>query len=61
MVTRGKNHTFLGMNISITEDKNVEIEMKEKFLEAIEEFGENIGEKVTTPVSSHLFIFKEQS
>ena len=28
VVTRGKNHTFLGMHLNITADKKVEIEMK---------------------------------
>ena len=40
MVKRGKKHEFLGMNKNITEDKNVEIKMKEQLLEAIEAFGE---------------------
>ena len=44
------------MNINITEDKKVEINMKYQFSEAIEEFEENIDKKVTTPVSSELFI-----
>ena len=35
--------------------------MKEKLLEAIEAFGENIDEKVTTPASSHLFMVKKQA
>ena len=55
LVTRGKKHTFLGMNINITEEKKVEIEMKEQLLESIDSFGEEIGERVTTPASSHLF------
>ena len=61
VVTIGNNHTFLGMNVNITEDKKVDMEMKEKLSEAIEAFGENIYEKVTTPASSHLFIVNEQS
>ena len=60
-MTRGKNNKFLVMNINITEDKQVEIEMKDKFLEAIEEFGENINEQVTTPPYSHLFIVNQQA
>ena len=59
VVTRGNNHTFLGMNINITGDKNIEIDMKEKLLGKIEAFGENIDEKVTTPESSHLLIVNE--
>ena len=39
VVTRGNKHAFLGMNINIIEDKNVEIDMKEKLLEEIEAFG----------------------
>ena len=35
--------------------------MKEKLLEAIESFGENIDEKVTTPESSHLLILNKKS
>ena len=35
--------------------------MKEKLLKAIEAFGENIDEKVTTPASSHQFIVNEQA
>ena len=55
LVTREKKHTFLGMNINIREDKKFWIYMKEQLLEAIDAFGENIDEKVTTPESSHLF------
>ena len=60
VVTRANKHTFFGMNINITEEKKVEIDTKEQLLEAIEAFWENIDEKVTTPSSSHLFIFNEK-
>ena len=49
------------MNINRTEDKKVEIEMKEQLLEATEILGENIDEKITTPASSHVFIVNEQA
>ena len=49
------------MNINITEDKKVEIEIKEQLLEAIESFGEYLDEKVTRPASSYLFLFIEQA
>ena len=39
-ITREKKHTFLGMNIQITEDKKIEIEMEDQLIEAIELFGE---------------------
>ena len=45
VVTIGKKHTFLGMNINTIEDKKVDIYIKEQLLEAIEEFGENVDEK----------------
>ena len=61
LVTGGKKHTFWGVNINIMEDKKVEIWIKEKLLEEIEAFGENIGEKVTTPASSHLFIVNQKA
>ena len=61
VMTRRNNHTFWGMNINIMEDKKFEIEMKDKILEAIEAFGENIDEKLTTPASSHLFMVKKQA
>ena len=35
--------------------------MKEKLLKSIEVFGENIGEKVTTPAYIHLFVVNEQA
>ena len=61
LITRVKKHAFWGMNLNITEYKKIEIEMKYQLLEEIETFGENIDEKVTTPQSSHLFIFNKQS
>ena len=38
-ITRGKKHTFLGMNIQITEDTKIEIEMEDQLMKAIELFG----------------------
>ena len=51
----------MGIDINITENKKVEIEMKDQFLESMEEFGENVDEKITTPASSHLFIVNKQA
>ena len=56
VVTIGDKHTFLGMNINITEYKKVERYIKEQLLEAIEAFGENIDERVPTLEYSHLFV-----
>ena len=35
-VTRGNKHRFLGMNITINENKNVEIKIKEQLQEAVD-------------------------
>ena len=48
------------MNINITEDKNVEIYIKDKLMEEIEVFVDNIDEKLTTTEYRHLFIVNEQ-
>ena len=52
-VTRGKVHRFLGMNITITEDKKLKIDMKEHLQEAIDMYttieGGEINEVVTSP------------
>ena len=60
VMTRGKNYKFSVMNTNITEDKNVEIDMKYQLLEAIEAFGEENDRKLTIPASFHLVIFNKQ-
>ena len=54
-VTRGKKHTYVGMNITLTEDRNVEIEMKDYLKEAIEAYGEMISGTSSTPAAASLF------
>ena len=39
VVTRANNNSFWGMNINITDEKNVDMYMKEQFMEATEAFG----------------------
>ena len=57
-VKRGKKHRFLGMNIEINKDRNIEIEMKEQLLEAISMFEQvndsKVSEIVTTPACPRL-------
>ena len=48
-ITRAKKHTLLGMNLRITEDKKIEIEMEDQLMEAIELFGEENEGEVTSP------------
>ena len=57
-VTRGKKHRFLGMNIEINKDRNIEIEMKDQLLEAVHMFeqadGNKVDEVVNTPARPRL-------
>lgn len=55
MVTHGKNHVYVGMNITYNDDKSVKIAMKEYIQEAIDEFGEEITSTANSPASLHLF------
>ena len=60
-LTRGKKHTFLGMNLRITEDKKIEIEMEDQLMEAIELFGEELEREVMSPAQHHLFQVNEDA
>jgi len=54
-VTRGKSHEFLGMKIDFTDDKAVEIDMKEFLKGAIDDFSEDILRNAATPAKRDLF------
>ena len=54
-VSRGKKHTFLGMNITIRKDKKVQIEMKDQVKETILAFDEDVTTSATTTAALHLF------
>ena len=45
-ITRGNKHRFLGMNITINQDKSIEIEMKDQLQEAIGMFNLHDGSEV---------------
>ena len=45
IITRGKKHTFLGMNIQITEENKIDIEMKDQLMETIRLLGRSLMEK----------------
>ena len=55
--TDSKTFDYLGMNITIRDDRKIEIEMKAQIEEAIESFGEKISENesVSSPTPKHLF------
>ena len=56
--SRGKKHRFLGMNITINDDKTIEVEMKEQLESVIDMFnianGTVVTEVVTSPARGHL-------
>jgi hypothetical protein len=61
-VTRGKEHVFLGLNISFNDkDGTANIKMKDYIKEAIAEFGEDITRTTTTPAKRNLFEIDETS
>jgi KUP system potassium uptake protein len=60
-VTRGKEHEFLGMNITYLENGTAKIRMKGHLEEAIEEFGEAITKSATSPAKRDLFDIDEKS
>ena len=49
------------MNVQITEDKKIEIEMEDQLMEAIELFGEKFEERVTSPAQHHLLQVNEDA
>ena len=57
-VTRGKVHTYLGMDIEL-KDRKVYIRMKKYLEECIESFGEAINTAATTPASKGLMDIKD--
>jgi Reverse transcriptase (RNA-dependent DNA polymerase) len=54
-VTRGKEHTFLGMNIVYTEDRTARITMKQYLQEALDESKMDIKYEAATPARKNLF------
>ena len=54
-VSRGGAQDYLGMNITITKDKFLEIEMKVQIKDVITSFEESITGMITSPTSKHLF------
>ena len=53
-ITQGNSHDFLGMDLTTTKEKRVDIAMRKKIEEAIGIFREGIKGRVLTPASKHL-------
>jgi hypothetical protein len=60
-VTRGKRHTFLGMDITYGEDGTATILMKDYIREAISDFGDDVSSKAASPAGRGLFDVDEDS
>ena len=60
-IYRGNKHTFLGMNVTITNDHNIEIEMTDQLKKTIQAFGEPIAKSMNTPASAKLLPVDEKS
>jgi hypothetical protein len=58
-VSRGKEHEFLGMKISLKENGTVTICMKDYVKKALEEFPEDITRNASTPANRYLFDIRE--
>ena len=61
VVTRGKKHNFVGMDVEFMDNCTVKILMKEYITECFEAFGEKIDKKASTPGKHNLFDIKEVS
>ena len=60
-ITRGKQHTFLGMDIDFIGNAKVEIAMRSYVLECIEPYGLKKNETAVTPARNDLFDINEDS
>ena len=59
--TRGKKHTFVGMDIEFKEDGKVELSMREYLQECINTFGEAFNGGAKTPARPSLFEIDKDS
>ena len=60
-ITRGKKHTYVGINFDFKTDGTVDIEMHDYLKECIAEFPEDVSKSTTSPASSHLFEVNDES
>ena len=54
VITRGKKHRFLVININIRQDKKIEIEIKGKSKQKVEAFQQDIGATLTSTGDRHI-------
>jgi hypothetical protein len=61
VTTRGKKHTFLGMDIEFCNDGSVKIGTKEYINEAIKDFDEDVSKNVSSPANLGLNTIDQKS
>lgn len=64
IVNKGKQHTFVGMDIAFTKEKTVQISMKwhiKECFEAFVYFDEDTSKGANTPAKSNLIIIDEST
>ena len=59
-ITRGKSHTFVGMDLFFQVDGSVRIEAKQYIRESIRDFGEDFSNNAITPAGNDLFEVKDE-
>ena len=60
-ITRGKKHTFVGMDIEYNNDRTVSISMNDFIEECIETFGKIFNGGATSPAKRNLYEVDEHS
>jgi hypothetical protein len=61
VTVRGKTHCYLGMNITLRNNKKVEIKMMKQIEEAINAYGEKIQGEVSSPAARHLMMVNDDA
>ena len=55
--SKGRKHSFLGMNITIKDESRVEMDMKDQLEESFQIYGEELSEVVSTSEVKHPWNF----
>lgn len=59
-ITRGRDHTYVGMDFHHPGDGSVHISAKDYIKEAIQDFGEDVSKGAMTPAGNDLFTVKDE-
>ena len=60
-INTGRKHVYLGMDITFTGERTVQIKMKDYLVEAIDAFTDDINKNASTPAKKDLFAVDEES